>query len=286
MSTMKEAKICARNLLILLSLKGPRGLRQTTSSNEAWKRTSLLFKTLFLNTKITLNTEQKQNKQLNNNLECEIIKKAMNHYKNETKNEVMTYIYIYSFLAEKVKSFQLSKLNKLISEHLNSDIEFIYKPIKNTIIPDISNDYEPNIETIKNAHIVSILLSKPLPEFNHTPNVEGNEKYLSNIFTDDMHQNNDIIVLQSCCGTGKTHSVAKYVAEAKDKVISIVNRKSLLSAQIKEFNNRGVKLNNYEDKETYDLKENGIIYINSIMKYANQSDEHFKDFVIYVDEVN
>jgi hypothetical protein len=230
-------------------------------------------------TKYRTKTEQTTQKDGSNNLECEIIKKAMNHYKNETKNEVMTYMFD-SFLAEKVKSFQLSKLNKLISEHLNSDIEFIYKPIKNTIIPDISNDYEPNIETIKNAHIASILLSKPLPEFNHTPNVEGNEKYLSNIFTDNMHQNNDIIVLQSCCGTGKTHSVAKYVAEAKDKVISIVNRKSLLSAQIKEFNNRGVKVNNYEDKETYDLKENGIIYINSIMKYANQSDEHFKDFVI------
>jgi hypothetical protein len=45
-------------------------------------------------------------------------------------------------------------------------------------------------------------------------------------------------------------------------------------------------LNNYEDKETYDLNENGIICINSIMKYARQPDAHFNDFVVYIDEVD
>jgi hypothetical protein len=101
-----------------------------------------------------------------------------------------------------------------------------------------------------------------------------------------MYQNNDTIVLQSCCGTGKTYSVAKYIAESKDKVISIINRKSLLTAQIKEFNDKGLDLSNYENKETYDLNENSIICINSIMKYSRQSDDQFKDFVVYVDEIN
>jgi hypothetical protein len=137
----------------------------------------------------------------------------------------------------------------------------------------------------KHEHDKEILL-KPLPELNNKPNVEDNDTYLSNIFTQEMYNKNDIIVLQSCCGTGKTYSVAKYVAEANDKVISIVNRKSLLSAQIKEFDNKSIKLNNYENKDTYKLDENGIICINSIMKYSNQSDAQFNDFVVYIDEAN
>lgn len=218
-------------------------------------------------------------------LETEIIKKAMDHYKKETKKQITTYMFD-GFLVEKVNTFKLSKLNKLIKEYINSDIKFIYKPIENNHIPDIPEDYEPNIQAIKQEHKQNQLLGKPLPKFNHEPTIEGNEIYLSNIFKQEMYENNDIIVLQSCCGTGKTYSVAKYVAEANDKIISIVNRKSLLTAQIKEFNNKGVKLNNYENKDTYDLKESGIICINSIMKYANESDAHFKDFVIYIDEVN
>jgi hypothetical protein len=59
-----------------------------------------------------------------------------------------------------------------------------------------------------------------------------------------------------------------------------------LTAQINEFTDKGVKLNNYEDKETYDLNENGIICINSIMKYARQPGAHFNNFVIYIDKIN
>ena len=130
------------------------------------------------------------------------------------------------------------------------------------------------------------LEKKQLPELSYKPDVVGNSKYLSDIFTYDMHLNNKIIVLQSCCGTGKTYSVSKYIAQSKDKVISIINRKSLLIAQMNEFNDKGLELNNYENKETYDLNENGIICINSIMKYSRQSDDHFKDFVVYIDEIN
>ena len=78
------------------------------------------------------------------------------------------------------------------------------------------------------------------------------------------------IILESCCGTGKTFSVVKYIASLANKtdiVLSIINRKSLLTAKLKEFENMNVSLNNYMDKDSYDLKENGIICVNSIMKY-------------------
>ena len=69
-------------------------------------------------------------------------------------------------------------------------------------------------------------------------------------------------------------------------VLSIINRKSLLTAQLKEFENKNVILNNYIDKDTYNLKENGIICVNSIMKYSRVPAEDFKNFIVYIDEID
>ena len=218
-------------------------------------------------------------------IECDILKAAMEHYKAETNKEVRTAMFD-GFLAEKTKSFKLSKLNHLMSKIINSDIIFIYKPITQNIIPKMPDNFKCDIDGIKNEYRNKKLIKKQLPELSHNPDVVGTSKYISDIFTYDMYLNNKIIVLQSCCGTGKTYAVSKYIAQSNDKVISIINRKSLLAAQMNEFNDKGHKLNNYENKETYDLNENGIICINSIMKYARQPDEHFKYFVVYIDEVN
>lgn len=177
----------------------------------------------------------------------------------------------------KYKSILLINLNKHIKKTIGLDINFTRKEMKD----DYLNILDEHVNKREQPKIIN-----PLPELSHKPDVVGCDKYLSNMFTYDMYKNNDIIVLQSCCGTGKTYSVSKYIADSNDKVISIINRKSLLVAQIKEFNDKGVELNNYENKDTYDLNENGIICINSIMKYARQSDEHFKNFVIYIDEIN
>jgi hypothetical protein len=228
--------------------------------------------------------------------ECEILKEAMRWYSAKNFSLVRTPMFDGFIAPAPNDRFKLSSLNEQIKKVFDCDVKFIYKPIEQDIIPDVPNNFFYNefqndifkgiIEKMKKTHVDDKLLIKPLPELSHKPNVEGNNKYLSNIFTYDMYKNNDVIVLQSCCGTGKTYSVSKYVADSNDKIISIVNRKSLLTAQINEFTDKGVKLNNYEDKETYDLNENGIICINSIMKYARQPDAHFNDFVVYIDEVN
>ena len=69
-------------------------------------------------------------------------------------------------------------------------------------------------------------------------------------------------------------------------VLSIINRKSLLTAQLKEFENKNIILNNYIDKDTYNLKENGITCVNSIMKYSRVPAEDFKNFIVYIDEID
>jgi hypothetical protein len=143
--------------------------------------------------------------------------------------------------------FKLSSLNEQIKKVLDCDVKFIYKPIKQDIIPDVPNNVFYNefqndifkgiIEKMKKTHVDDKLLIKPLPELSYKPNVVYN-KYLSNIFTYDMYKNNDVTVLQSCCGTGKTYSVSKYVADSNDKIISIVNRKSLLTALLMNLQTR------------------------------------------------
>ena len=117
----------------------------------------------------------------------------------------------------------------------------------------------------------------------------GSDRYLSNLFTYEDFLEQPTIVLKSCCGTGKTYAVAKYLGilqETKDiKVLSIVNRRSLLSAQMKEFERHGVKISSYLDKREFSLEKSGIICINSLMKYAHFPGSFFKTFVLYIDEV-
>ena len=47
-----------------------------------------------------------------------------------------------------------------------------------------------------------------------------------------------------------------------------------------------VSLNNYMDKDSYNLKENDIICVNSIMKYSRVPAEDFKNFIVYIDEID
>jgi len=77
--------------------------------------------------------------------------------------------------------------------------------------------------------------------------VVGNDEILFNIFTEEMYKKNNTIILESFCGTRKKNSVVKYssnLASKTEVVQSIINRKSLLTAQLKEFENKKVILNN------------------------------------------
>jgi hypothetical protein len=222
--------------------------------------------------------------------------KVMSHFLQEIEHQCLNEMFLYctqkGYIVNNNCSLQadgimipainydekiLKNLNKHIKKTIGLNITFTQKVMK--------DDYL----TILDEHQVKCItpiVKKELPKLERIPQITGHDKFLSNIFTKEMYDDNETIVLQSCCGTGKTYSVAKYITESKDKVISIINRKSLLTAQIKEFNNRNVNLGNYEDKNAYDLDENGIICVNSIMKYSRKPDEHFKQFVVYIDECN
>jgi Rad3-related DNA helicase len=68
---------------------------------------------------------------------------------------------------------------------------------------------------IVDQHIINFVVPKierELPKLTQPPHDVGNNKYLSNIFTEEMYKKNNTIILESCCGTGKTYSVVKYTS--------------------------------------------------------------------------
>mgnify|MGYP000329427290 CR=1 FL=1 len=225
--------------------------------------------------------------------------KVLSHYLQEFEHVIMDEVFKYcvskkyiidnncSLQADGImipkanyKDSLLNELNKHIKKTVGFDLKFTEKEMKQHYC-DIVDD-----------HIINFIVPKierELPKLTQSPHVVGNNKYLSNIFTEEMYKKHSTIILESCCGTGKTYSVVKYIsnmASKNDVVLSIINRKSLLTAQLKEFENKNVSLNNYIDKETYNLKENGIICVNSIMKYSKVPAEDFKNFIVYIDEID
>ena len=103
-----------------------------------------------------------------------------------------------------------------------------------------------------------------------------------------MFKKHNTIILESCCGTGKTYSVVKDIsslASKNDVVLSIINRKSSLTAQLKEFENMNVSLNNYMDKDSYNLKERCVCEEpdGNLYRYNEESKELFQTIFLNED---
>jgi hypothetical protein len=127
---------------------------------------------------------------------------------------------------------------------------------------------------------------KYIPELDYTPDIIDNKNHLGDIFTNEMYLNNDTIILNSCCGTGKTYSVAEYIQKNNDKVISVIPRISLANAQIQQFKAFHYDLQNYQDKETLDLNKSFVMCVNSLLKLMDKEQEYYEDKILYIDEIS
>ena len=114
-----------------------------------------------------------------------------------------------------------------------------------------------------------------------------NNQYL-NLSEEQM--NNKTILIKSAPGTGKTTQISKHMKRIQEdnpdvKFISIVNLISLANQHLKSFKDIGLK--SYQDITDDEFKSNNfVICINSLYRLDEFGDDDFKNYVVYIDEIN
>jgi hypothetical protein len=103
--------------------------------------------------------------------------------------------------------------------------------------------------------------------------------------------NNDIILIKSGTGTGKTKNIGKICKELKEKtgcrVLSVVNLINLSREQIKTFNEESNTILFDYQKDLAKFDENdGVICLNSLYKLNDIENYDMNNIVLYIDEVN
>ena len=153
---------------------------------------------------------------LYHDMECGILKEAMEFYKKQTLKEIRTPMFD-GFIAEKCKSFKLSSLNNLLSDLINADIKFIYKPIEQDIIK-MPTDFQYDNRLIKAEYLLKLFKKENIclteSDDSHYANIINllykqdfifQDKKLYIYFNGKWYENND-------------HLAKKYI---QDKIIDV-----------------------------------------------------------------
>ena len=118
-----------------------------------------------------------------------------------------------------------------------------------------------------------------------------NNQYVSNGWNYNNFKNEQTTIIKSCTGTGKTTAMAKnmslYLKENPDfKLLSIVAKISLAEQHVKSFNDENINIVSYQNNEKDLFNDNLVICINSLMMYSGFSNDEFKNYIVYIDEIN
>lgn len=140
---------------------------------------------------------------------------------------------------------------------------------------------------------------KELDELTTPPEIEKitmnnkfifDEDYEKEQFNYDVFNKYDTIIIKSTTGTGKTSNTAKHIykllseTDGEYKFMSIINLISLSHQHLKSFEHINIK--SYEDANLNKEDDNLIICINSLLKFQGYSGEFFKNYIVYIDEIN
>ena len=106
--------------------------------------------------------------------------------------------------------------------------------------------------------------------------------------------NNEVLIIESDTGTGKTTHIAEQIKAYIDKnekynkyqLFSIVNLINLSNQQIKTANDKGIVLVSYKDNKKNFRKDNIVICINSLIILKYMDEEYFKNKILFLDEIN
>ena len=172
----------------------------------------------------------------------------------------------------------LGELTDHIQAELGMQLTFVEKAMEQDYLGSLDDHGVLN---------VAPRLKRNVEKLTRLPDVVGCHPYASDLCTEDHVLNHSDVILQSCCGTGKTYAVAKALQHLNKthKIVSIVNRQSLITAQMEHFSHFGIQMNSYLDKENFSLHQHAVICVNSLMKYKRLQDSDFRNFVLYIDEV-
>ena len=103
------------------------------------------------------------------------------------------------------------------------------------------------------------------------------KNYKDKQLTEEIFNNNSMIIVESTTGTGKTSNVALYckkyeifddnkINREMNKILSIVSRVSLASQHIESFNEQGINMLSYLDDVNVE-DNNLVICINSLLRF-------------------
>ena len=112
-----------------------------------------------------------------------------------------------------------------------------------------------------------------------------NNKYLE---ISEAQFNFKTLLIKSPTGTGKTTRIADHIKRVKEddsniKFLSIVNLISLSDQHLKSF--KDINLQSYQDLLEFKNKD-FVICINSLCRLKDFKDEDFKNYFVYIDEIN
>jgi hypothetical protein len=154
----------------------------------------------------------------------------------------------------------------------------------NYLVHILNTEFKQNIKLIDRYKIyvpISEMPSKIITSTIH-------EKYI-NIPVNTFNEN-DTIILSSCCGSGKTTGTAKAISnynkhsDTQYKIISIVSKISLANQHIKSFGDENIKLVSYLDASKNVLSDSLVICINSLEILSDIPSAEYQDYIIYIDE--
>ena len=119
-------------------------------------------------------------------------------------------------------------------------------------------------------------------------------------FSEKIFNKYETIIIKSTTGTGKTTAISKFIEkflkedkkkvkktdEAPKKFLSLVSLKTLSQQHLKNFNNINIK-HYIEDREELNKdSDNLVICLNSLMMFHDYDGEYFKNYIVYIDEIN
>ena len=104
---------------------------------------------------------------------------------------------------------------------------------------------------------------------------------------------NDILLLESTTGTGKTTSTAKVCNQFLEKVnknkkyqiLSIVSKEKLCEQHIQSFKKKDINMVSYKNENKKINDDHICCCINSILILKDIKESDFKNYIVYIDEI-